>query len=193
MAQQQIALQQIRTGKQRDLPDALEKGQLAFSTDVGRMFVGLPSSSDPASIVAGRTWETDPNSGKENVEIITEFSPWQTVSKIINRPFVYDLLKDVEIYEIFIQSQSRVFVDYIAYNTSNTILESGTIQIVTIGNTTLLTQFNNTNRPDAIISITFENPSYDEQTKNMSFTVRNNDFENSGYTLEFVYRGWDKP
>ncbi len=47
MAQKQIALQQVRSGKKRDLPDALAKGQIGFSTDVGRVFIGLPSSSEP--------------------------------------------------------------------------------------------------------------------------------------------------
>lgn len=57
------------------------------------MFVGLPSSSDPASLVAGRNWDNAPNSGKENVEIITEFTPWQVVSNIVNRPYVFSVPK----------------------------------------------------------------------------------------------------
>lgn len=193
MAQQQIALQQVRTGKQRDLPDALEKGQIGFSTDEGRVFIGLPSSADPASIVAGRTWTTDPNSGKENVEIITEFSPWQTVSKIINRPFSIYMPVNLETSTITIRSDSRVFIDYVAYDDSETILEAGTIQMVAVASKTLLSQINNTNRADAIISISFEDPVYDDLTKNMSLTVRNVDSSNHGYTIEFVYRGWDKP
>lgn len=193
MAQQQIALQQVRTGKQRDLPDALEKGQIGFSTDEGRVFIGLPSSADPASIVAGRTWATDPNSGKENVEIITEFSPWETVSHIINRPFSYYMPVNVETATITIRTDSRVFIDYVAYDDSETVLEAGTVQMVSVANKTLLSQINNTNRADAIISISFEDPIYDDLTKNMSITVRNEDSSNHGYTIEFVYRGWDKP
>lgn len=192
MAQQQIALQQVRTGKQRDLPDALEKGQIGFSTDVGRVFIGLPSSSDPASIVAGRTWSSNPDSGKENVEIITEFTPWQIVSGIINRPFAYDIAIGPSTQQIYIKSQSRVFIDYIAYDDLGVTLESGTAQMVTIGSTTILSQFNNTTRPDGIVSIVFENPIYDAQAKNMYFTIRNND-SSSAYHIEFVYRGWDKP
>ncbi|HAN1506791.1 TPA: hypothetical protein IEL01_004920 [Escherichia coli] len=193
MAQQQIALQQVRTGKQRDLPDALEKGQIGFSTDVGRVFIGLPSSSDPASLVAGRTWTTDPNSGKENVEIITEFSPWRTVSKIINRPFKVDLPQNQESIEVILESESRVFIDYIAYDDTETVLESGTIQIVAAGTNTMIAQSNNTNRTDAIISISFEDPVYDSTTGNMQFNIVNSDYLNSGYHIEFVYRGWDKP
>ncbi|ELW0836303.1 hypothetical protein [Escherichia phage BF17] len=193
MAQQQIALQQVRTGKQRDLPDALEKGQIGFSTDVGRVFIGLPSSSDPASLVAGRTWETDPNSGKENVEIITEFSPWRTVSKIINRPFEVDIPQNQESVEVIIESESRVFIDYIAYNSNETILESGTVQIVAAGSSTMIAQSNNTSRTDAILSILFSNPVYDSSTGNMQFDIVNADYLNSGYHIEFVYRGWDKP
>lgn len=193
MAQQQIALQQVRTGKQRDLPDALEKGQIGFSTDVGRVFIGLPSSSDPASLVAGRTWTTDPNSGKENVEIITEFSPWRTVSKIINRPFKVDLPQNQESIEVILESESRVFIDYIAYDDTETVLESGTIQLVAAGSNTMIAQSNNTNRTDAIISISFEDPAYDSMTGNMQFNIVNSDYLNSGYHIEFVYRGWDKP
>lgn len=193
MAQQQIALQQVRTGKQRDLPDALEKGQIGFSTDVGRVFIGLPSSSDPASLVAGRTWTTDPNSGKENVEIITEFSPWRTVSKIVNRPFKVDLPRNQDKIEVILDSESRVFIDYIAYDDTEEVLESGTVQIVAIGPKAMFAQSNNTNRNDAIISITFEDPAYDPTTGNMQFNIVNSDYLNAGYHIEFVYRGWDKP
>lgn len=193
MAQQQVALQQVRTGKQRDLPDALEKGQIGFSTDVGRVFIGLPSTSDPASLVAGRTWVTNPNSGKENVEIITEFSPWQTVSGIVNRPFAVELLQGQQSIEVFIDSQSRVFLDYIAYNTNGTVLESGTVQMVAVGTNTLISQFNNTSRSDAVLSILFSNPVYNTSTGSMQFSIENTDYVNSGYNIEFVYRGWDKP
>lgn len=192
MAQQQIALQQVRTGKQRDLPDALEKGQIGFSTDVGRVFIGLPSSSDPASIVAGRTWSSNPDSGKENVEIITEFTPWQVVSSIINRPFTFDLPPGPSSNQVYIKSESRVFIDYIAYDDAGTTLESGSAQMVTIETNTLLAQFNNTTRQDGVVSIVFENPMYDAQAKNMYFTLKNNDTA-SAYHIELVYRGWDKP
>ena len=133
---------------------------------MGRVFIGLPSSSDPASLVAGRTWTTDPNSGKENVEIITEFSPWRTVSKIINRPFKVDLPQNQESIEVILESESRVFIDYIAYDDTETVLESGTIQIVAAGTNTMIAQSNNTNRTDAIISISFEDPAYDSTTGN---------------------------
>lgn len=191
MAQQQIALQQIRTGKQRDLPDALEKGQLALSTDVGRVFVGLPSASDPASLVAGRNWNNAPNSGKENIEIITEFTPWQIVSKVLNRPFVYTIPKGTST-QLAIQSESRVFLDYMAYNTSSTILESGNVQMLCNDGQTLLAQFNNTTQPDGIVSLLFKDASFDDNTKQMLFTVENTDTQ-SDYNLELVYRGWDKP
>ena len=191
MAQQQIALQQIRTGKQRDLPDALEKGQLGFSTDVGRMFVGLPSSSDPASLVAGRNWDNAPNSGKENVEIITEFTPWQVVSNIVNRPYVFSVPKGGST-QISIQSDNRVFLDYMAYNDTSSILESGNVQMLCNDSKTLLAQFNNTTQEEGIMSLTFSDATFDESTKLMVFTITNNDTE-SDYSIEFVYRGWDKP
>lgn len=188
MAQQQIALQQVRTGKQRDLPDALEKGQIGFSTDVGRLFIGLPSSSDPASLVAGRNWTNAPNSGKENVEIITEFTPWEIINDIVNRPNSFEVPASTTLTQT-IRSKSRAFISYVAYD-SNMVLETGTVQIVVVGSRALIAQQNNTNRDDGIFFITFEEPTYDSISKRMSMPVRN-DSTTDTFTIEFIISGWD--
>ena len=197
MAQKQIALQQVRTGKQRDLPDAMEKGQIGFSTDECRVFIGLPSSSEPASLVAGRTWTTDPNSGKENVEIITEFSPWDVVTDIVNKPVV--LVANAAVSEdestdtdVMIRGRSRIFLDYIAYdNDTNTILETGSVQMVSVNSQVLIAQTNNTNQNDGIVYITFLDPKYDSSSERMTITINNTN--TSSFTLECILRGWDKP
>ncbi|SOK59108.1 hypothetical protein [Yersinia phage fHe-Yen9-03] len=190
MAQKEISLMQIRMGKQRDLPLALEKGQLGLSTDVGRMFVGLPSSTDPASIVAGRTWENAPNSGKENIEILTEFTPWSIINRMVYRPFKVTVPANGST-NINIQSTSRLFLEYIAYSndTGSTLLESGIVQLVVQGSTVLISQQNNTNQPDGLVVIDYENPTFDTGTERMSVTITNNSAEI--FTVEFILRGWD--
>lgn len=190
MAQKEITLMQVRMGKQRDLPLAFEKGQMGFSTDVGRMFIGLPSSSDPASIVAGRNWENSPNSGKENIEIITEFTPWSIINNIVNRPYKTTVPANGST-TVNIQSTSRVFLEYIAYsNTSgSTLLESGVVQMVVHGSTVLLSQQNNTNQPAGLVVVEYENPSYDSGTQRLSITLSNNSSEE--FSVEYILRGWD--
>lgn len=189
MANKQIALQQVRHGKQRDLPNALEKGQLGFSTDVGRLFIGLPSSTDPASLVAGRTWTTDPNSGKENVEILTEFTPAEVINNIVAQPTTEILAPGITT-PLTIRSKSRVFVDYVAYDSTNTILESGSVQLVTVENNVLIAQQNNSNQTDGIFYLTFLDPSYDNTTQRMTMPVQNS--STNAFTIEFIIRGWDK-
>lgn len=190
MAQKEISLMQVRMGKQRDLPLALEKGQLGFSTDVGRMFVGLPSSSDPASIVAGRTWDNAPNSGKENVEILTEFTPWSVINKLTNRPLT-DIVPANGALHLNIQSTSRVFLEYVAYSTASgsTLLESGMVQLVDNNGVVLISQQNNTNQSDGLVVIDFSDPVFDTGTDRMSVTLTNNSTED--FTVEYVIRGWD--
>lgn len=189
MAQKQIALQQVRSGKQRDLPDGLEKGQFGFSTDVGRLFIGLPSSAEPASIVAGRNWSNAPNSGKENVEIITEFTPWEIVNGIVSKPNILPLPAN-RTTTTTVRSTSRVFIEYIAYD-GNLLLETGSVQIVAFNTTrVLISQQNNTNNSDGIAAIDFQQPSYDTATKRLTISISNR--SNSNITLEFVMRGWDE-
>lgn len=189
MAQKQIALQQVRSGKQRDLPDALEKGQIGFSTDVGRLFIGLPSSADPASIVAGRNWTNAPNSGKENVEIITEFTPWEIINGLVNKPNILQLPAN-KITTTTVRTTSRVFIEYVAYDGTN-LLETGVVQIVAFNTTrVLISQQNNTNKADGIVVIDFQQPSYDTTTKRLTISVKNS--STSNITLEFVMRGWDE-
>lgn len=188
MAQQQVALQQVRTGKQRDLPDALEKGQIGFSTDVGRVFIGLPSASEPSSLVAGRNWTNAPNSGKENVEFITEFTPWEIVNDLVNRPNVIEVLGNTTSSST-IRSKSRAFIQYVAYD-NNTVLESGSVQMVVVGTRVMLAQQNNTNRPDGIFYITFMDPSYDAVSQRMTLPIKNS--STNTFTIEFIISGWDK-
>lgn len=189
MAQKQIALQQVRSGKQRDLPDALAKGQFGFSTDVGRLFIGLPSSSEPASIVAGRNWTNSPNSGKENVEIITEFTPWEIINGIVNKPNILQLPANKET-TTTVRSTSRVFIEYVAYDGSD-LLETGIVQIVAFDTSrVLISQQNNTNKADGIVAVDFQQPSYDTATQRLTISISNSGTSN--ITLEFVMRGWDE-
>lgn len=191
MAQKEIALQQVRMGKQRDLPDSLEKGQIGFSTDSCRVFVGLPSATDPSSLVAGRNWTNAPNSGKENVEIITEFTPWNVTNNLINKPFSFDIGAGASV-TVAIPSTSRVFLDYIGYSseTGSTLLESGTVQLVSNGTQNLISQQNNTNSSSGIVCLDFNAPTYDASTKRFIFDVSNS--STNAFVLEFIIRGWDK-
>lgn len=190
MAQKEIALMQIRMGKQRDLPLALEKGQLGFSTDVGRVFVGLPSSSEPSSIVAGRTWENAPNSGKENVEILTEFTPWNVINNIVNKPYKITVPASGTA-TLNIQSNTRVFLEYVAYSnkSGSTLLESGAVQLVVQGDTVLIAQQNNTNQSEGLVVIDFNDPAFDTGTNRMAVSLSNDSTES--FTVEFILRGWD--
>lgn len=189
MAQKQIALQQVRSGKQRDLPDALEKGQFGFSTDVARLFIGLPSTSEPASLVAGRNWTNAPNSGKENVEVITEFTPWEIINETVNKPITV-LLPANSTTTSTVRSTSRVFLEYVGTD-GDELLESGSVQIVALDTTrVLISQQNNTNNTDGIVSIDFELPSYDTGTQRLTITIHNR--SDSDITLEFILRGWDQ-
>lgn len=190
MAQKEIALMQVRMGVQRDLPLALEKGQLGLSTDVGRMFIGLPSTSDPSSIVAGRNWDNAPNSGKENIEILTEFTPWSIINGIVNKPYKI-IVPANGTTTINIQSTSRAFLEYISYSntTGSTLLESGAVQLVVNNGTVLITQQNNTNKSDGISVIEYLDPSYDTGTQRMGITIKNSSAQ--AFTVEFILRGWD--
>lgn len=191
MAQKEIALQQVRTGKQRDLPVSLEKGQIGFSTDVGRVFIGLPSSVEPASLTAGRTWENAPNSGQENVEIITEFSPWKVVNDVVNKPYAVDVPANTTI-TAYSDGTSRLFLDYVAYNTTGTPqnLESGTAQLVSLNGIVILSQQNNTINLDGTYDIEFLDPIYDEPTARMAIKIKNS--SDNIYRVEFVVRGWNE-
>lgn len=190
MAQKEIALMQVRMGKQRDLPLALEKGQIGFSTDVGRCFIGLPSSSEPSSLVAGRTWENAPNSGKENVEILTEFTPWSILNELINKPYKVTVPANGSV-TVNIQSTSRLFIDYVGYSnaTGSTLLESGTVQLVVQAGTVLIAQQNNTNQPEGLVVIEFQDPAFDTGTSRMAVTLSNDSTE--AFTVEYILRGWD--
>lgn len=190
MAQKEIALMQVRMGKQRDLPLALEKGQIGFSTDVGRCFIGLPSSSEPSSIVAGRTWDNAPNSGKENVEILTEFTPWSIFNELINKPYKVTVPANGTV-TLNVQSTSRLFIEYVGFSNVNgsTLLESGSVQLVAQSESVLIAQQNNTNNLNGLAVIEFEDPTFDTGTNRMAFTLSNDSDE--AFTVEYILRGWD--
>lgn len=189
MAQKEIALMQQRTGKQRDLPNG-ELGQILFSSDEARAFIGLPSSQQPASLVAGRNQLNSPNRGNENVEILTEFTPWGIINEAINKPTVLTIgANGTKTFSI--ESTSRVFIEYVAYNgkTSTSILESGTVQVVAFDAEAMISQQNNTNATDVIVLLDFSNPSYSSSEKRVTLTLTNN--SSTDFTVEFILRGWD--
>lgn len=196
MSDKEIGLVQIRTGKQRNLPKALEHGELALTTDECRMFVGLPSAVTPASLVAGRTAAEVPGSGWENVEVLTEFTPSHVLNRVLYKP-VKVSVPGADSATINIPSADRVFVDYIAYQEANDgsqlILETGSFQIVSvvIGGTTpqtLVSQINNTNDSGGITRISID----DDPSVNGSITsVTINNGNASRMTVEYIYRGWN--
>lgn len=192
MAQKQISMMQIRHDVQRNLPESLEIAQLGFTTDECRMFVGLPSSVEPASLVAGRTKAVAPNTGMENVEILTEFTPAYILNKALYKPIVQYIPANSSI-DIVINASTRAFIEYVSFGTDATqqILESGAVQIVTRtdNNATMISQQNNTNADDGLVKIEFDNPNYNTQSKKLTFTVTNNNAYEC--VLEFLIRGWD--
>lgn len=61
---------QVRRGPQSDLPYALDAGEYGFTTDTGRVFIGIdPNASPTAPASLGR-----PNFPYQNIELLTEFS-----------------------------------------------------------------------------------------------------------------------
>lgn len=189
MAQKEIVLMQQRTGKQRDLPNG-ELGQILFSTDEARAFIGMPSSVQPASLVAGRTQVTDPNRGNENVEVLTEFTPWAIINGVVNKPYTVAVSATGNS-SFTIQGTSRLFLDYIAYNGSgsDSVLESGSVQIVAFTNNTMISQQNNTTQEDGLVQIDFSNPVYSTDSKRLTLTATNT--SSTDFTIEFILRGWD--
>lgn len=189
MAQKEVALMQQRTGKQRDLPNG-ELGQVLFTTDEARVFVGLPSTAQPASLVAGRNQTNAPNRGNENVEVLTEFTPWDILNGTINKPFTVTAAASTST-TFNINGTSRLFIDYIAYDGDSalSILESGTIQMVALQNTTILSQQNNTTQSEGVVCLDFNSPVYSTDTKRLTLTVTNTG--TSSFTIEFILRGWD--
>lgn len=189
MAQKEIALMQQRSGKQRDLPNG-ELGQILFSTDEARLFVGLPSSQQPASLVAGRNQTNAPNRGNENVEALTEFTPWEIINEVVNKPNFLDVSAG-QTKTFSVQGTSRLFMDYVAYNgnTNTSTLESGTVQIVAFETESIISQQNNTNQSNGVVQIDFSNPTYSSSTKRVTMSVTNR--SSTDFKIEFILRGWD--
>src|SRR5574343_299471 len=181
MADKEIGLVQVRVGKQRNLPSALELGEIAFTTDECRVFVGLPSTIIPASLVAGRTKITTPGSAEENVEILTEFTPAHVLSRALNKAVRFDIqasvwksgqteyvddattIQTLGHFLMSIPSADRLFVDYTAYSIdgSTRILETGSIQVIVLGADVLLSQQNNSSSVTNDVWITASSPYVD--------------------------------
>lgn len=190
MIQKEIALQQVRTGRFRDLPDAGEQGQIIFAEDVGRVAIGSPSKSNPSSLVAGRNWDNSPETCKENIELITEFTPWDIVNRVVVTPYKITIPAN-STKNITFKGTTRLIIEYVAYDTDvkSTRLESGTIQVVQIGKRSLLSQFNNTNMDDGIVKVELDSFEYREETRSMFLKYKNNNTQSM--IIEFIIRGWD--
>ncbi len=198
MSGKEIGLMQIRTGKQRNLPKALEHGELALTTDECRMFAGLPSAVTPASLVAGRTAASVPGSSWENVEILTEFTPAHVLNRVLFKPVKVTITPSVienglptTFTTINIPSADRVFVDYIAYSNDGTILESGTFNVVSIGGTPLVSQNSNTNETDGVHQLEVQENAV--AVDGGIITVPFSNIDDQTYSLEYIYRGWTAP
>lgn len=196
MADKEIGLMQIRTGKQRNLPSALEHGELAFTTDECRMFVGAPSVVTPASLVAGRTKNTVPGSAEENVEILTEFTPAHVMNRALYRAVKFDIPASGS-FKLAIPSADRLFLDYVAFDpvsSATRILETGTIQIIILDKSiALLSQQNNTNQSDGIVHV-------EADTNDGAVTVSDSltqitlvNSHTKPMRFEYIYRGWQEP
>lgn len=77
MAQKEVGLLQVRKGDSTELPVAstgdargLEDGEIGFTKDDGRLYIGIPFSLNKTSSVA-----QEKRGSGQNVEIITEFTP----------------------------------------------------------------------------------------------------------------------
>ena len=185
----QVALIQHSVFQQRDLQEPLELGQLGMSTDECRVFMGLPSTVVPASLVAGRTLY---GSGGENVEILTEFTPANVLMRTLYKPITITVPSGSTNYVL--SSPSRVVMDYFVYGPDGDLTyESGYVSILDRGNgNTLLSQMTNTNVEDGLRVVTFDHASYDTATNRLSFTLMNSN-TTTEYTMEFVIRGWNGP
>lgn len=192
MADKEIGLFQIRNGKQRNLPTALEHAELSLSTDECRMFVGLPATITPASLVAGRrkTTTTGNNftvrgSGEENVEILTEFTPQHVLDRVLYQA-IRTIVPAGDSITLQVPYTSRMFMDYVAFPDDASILESGSAQIVTINDGVLMSQQNNSN-------IEEEPPQVEIGTVSLGNAVVNVEVINnntSDFNFEYTARGW---
>jgi len=198
MSNRELSLIQIRTGKQRNVPNALELGEMALTTDEGRMFVGLPSTVIPVSPVSGRTpYSVDSCTG-ENVEVITEFTPSSVVNRVLSKAVKSTIPIDNQ-GSFTIQSASRMQLTIFAY--TNAALVQGTaitdknanidvvysyINEITTVSTTYIDSEGLTNKTTNnvvnLISVSTSNG-------NTTFVLGNN----SGLplTIEYTYRAWD--
>ena len=194
----ELSLIQIRTGKQRNVPNALELGEMALTTDEGRMFVGLPSTIIPVSPVSGRTVFSAESSTGENVEIITEFSP----AAVVNRVFSKALKSTIPINKkaaFTIQSATRISLTIFAY--TNAALVQGTTipdknSIINIEysfingiGTSVTTYKDSTNSTNINTNSVVRLLSFSSTNGNFIFELGNS----SGLpvTIEYTYKAWN--
>lgn len=197
MADKEIGLMQIRTGKQRNLPHALEHGELALTTDECRMFVGMPSTVTPASLVSGRTKELVPGSAEENIELLTEFTPAHVLNRALYKAIKVDVPAKVGstngTFKLAIPSADRLFLDYVAFSNvtgSSRILESGTIQVIVIdGTSPMLAQQNNTTNSTGIVYVEATSPVVNGALTYITMQNTNT----VSMRFEYIYRGWQEP
>ena len=196
--EKEIGLLTIRTGKQRNLPYALELGEMALTTDECRLFVGLPSSSIPASLVAGRRKATHPGSAEENVEVLTEFTPMHVANKILYRPVTVKVPRN-NTKKVIIPNIERAFIDYTAYvlvrgnnpvtDPDRWFIETGSIHLASVDSTLIGYQNNNTNKPDGLVMIRADLNTVAREGSTITFSLVN-DYD-AEVTFEYIYRGWN--
>lgn len=191
----QIGLVQHSTFLQRDL-ETLSLGQVGLSTDECRMFVGLPSSIVPASLVAGRTPSTVYRSGGENVELLTEFTPAHVLNRVLYKPTVVEIQPGTN--TVSLPTCSRAFVDYMAYpnvddldssSVISSFFECGTMNILSMGGASLVSQNASTNNANGELSLALDSAEYDTTTSMLNITLINS--STLVYTVEMLVRGWD--
>lgn len=191
MADKEIGLMQIRTGKQRNLPPALEHGELAFTTDECRVFVGLPSTVTPASLVAGRTKDVVPGSAEENVEILTEYTPPHVLNRALYRAIKVDIPANGT-FQLAIPSADRLFIDYVSFSPDR-VLETGTIQVIILSGEKLLSQQNNTSENSGIVLVTASTNDSDIKVNGALTHLLLNNTHSKIMRFEYIYRGWQEP
>jgi hypothetical protein len=207
--EKEIGLIQIRTGKQRNLPKALEQGELAFTTDECRAFVGLPSSITPASLVAGRTKSDVPGSAEENVEILTEFTPQHVINRALYRavkvtlpPATWKTTKYIDefnsittngLFTLSIPSADRLFIDYTAFTLgttgTSTAIETGTIHVILVDGAPVISQHSYSSDPGGISWVSSDIPTLSGSITKVPIKNRNN----LSMQFEYIYRGWQEP
>ncbi|AUS02610.1 hypothetical protein NVP2275O_029 [Vibrio phage 2.275.O._10N.286.54.E11] len=208
MADKEIGLIQIRNGKQRNLPTALEHAELALTTDEGRMFIGLPATVTPASLVAGRRKNASSGSnyivqgsGEENIELITEFTPQHVLDRVLYKAQRFSISQNSSIL-LQIPYTNRLFLEYVAFPDTLDLLESGQSQVAVFNNPKfdqddpgafpefvfLVDQQNNSNDEDGVPTISINPDTVALTGTTLTIEILNDG--NQDVNFEYVTRGW---